>query len=305
MESELSSKVSQCKRSLSRKSLRLAVKSQAWQPTQSEWMLAAQCVQSEEKARIGKFVFQKDCKSAMIGRLLIRAASAHMLNIAYPDIKLTRTERGKPQILNTLPADYQHYSFNISHQEDFVVLAAEKEREVGVDVMNSISQRGDSMPKFFSLMKRHLTDREWTTVTSQPTEREQMKMFYRHWCLKESVVKTLGIGIGYEFGKLDFRIQTTDLQPNHIVQDTTVHIEGKLDTDWSFEETMLEDHCAVVAIRNQQNNNQSKETNSRNSFHLCSVPELLTCCVPLAGSSPDLEYWKTFSAKLEKPVRMS
>lgn len=39
----------------------------AWQPTRSEWMFCGQCIQSEEKDRIQRFVFKKDSKAAMVG----------------------------------------------------------------------------------------------------------------------------------------------------------------------------------------------------------------------------------------------
>ena len=52
-----------------RGSVRLAVKVRPWMPTQKEWTLAAQCVQPEEKERIGRFVFKKDAKSAMVSQL--------------------------------------------------------------------------------------------------------------------------------------------------------------------------------------------------------------------------------------------
>ena len=47
-------------------SLRWAFRFGSWKPTQEEWILGARCVQSEERERIGKFVFKKDGKSAMV-----------------------------------------------------------------------------------------------------------------------------------------------------------------------------------------------------------------------------------------------
>lgn len=41
-----------------------------WQPTRSEWMFCGQCIQSEEKDRIQRFVFKKDAKAAMVGPML-------------------------------------------------------------------------------------------------------------------------------------------------------------------------------------------------------------------------------------------
>ena len=46
--------------------LRWAFKFSTWNPSQEEWTLAATAVQREEKDRIGRFVFKKDAKSAMV-----------------------------------------------------------------------------------------------------------------------------------------------------------------------------------------------------------------------------------------------
>ena len=47
-------------------SIRWAFKFSTWNPTKDQWMLAASIIQPEEKDRIGKFVFKKDAKSAMV-----------------------------------------------------------------------------------------------------------------------------------------------------------------------------------------------------------------------------------------------
>ncbi len=49
--------------------VRRAFRFSKWKPTSEQWTLAAQCVQPEEKERIGRFVFQKDAKSAMVSEL--------------------------------------------------------------------------------------------------------------------------------------------------------------------------------------------------------------------------------------------
>jgi hypothetical protein len=51
---------------VARARLRWAFNFGLWRPTKEEWMLAAQCIQTEEKNRIEKFVFKKDAKSAMV-----------------------------------------------------------------------------------------------------------------------------------------------------------------------------------------------------------------------------------------------
>jgi 4'-phosphopantetheinyl transferase len=43
-----------------------------WEPTFTQLIKISGIIQPEEKARIGRFVFMKDAKSSLIGRLLIR-----------------------------------------------------------------------------------------------------------------------------------------------------------------------------------------------------------------------------------------
>ena len=51
---------------VTRQSIRLAVKVRNWLPNQAQWTHAAQCIQVEEKERVGKFMFKRDAKSAMV-----------------------------------------------------------------------------------------------------------------------------------------------------------------------------------------------------------------------------------------------
>lgn len=63
---------------------------------------------------------------------MIRKAIADCLHIPCTEIKLGRTERGKPFLENS---GQENFSFNVSHHGDYAVLAATKDGLVGVDVM--------------------------------------------------------------------------------------------------------------------------------------------------------------------------
>lgn len=56
----------QLSKALAMESVRWAFRCGSWSPSCSEWLLAARCVQKEEKDRIDQFVFAKDAKSAMV-----------------------------------------------------------------------------------------------------------------------------------------------------------------------------------------------------------------------------------------------
>ena len=51
--------------------VRWAFRVGAWTPSKEQWIFAARCIQTEEKQRIGRFVFQKDAKSALVSIIII------------------------------------------------------------------------------------------------------------------------------------------------------------------------------------------------------------------------------------------
>ncbi|XP_028397954.1 L-aminoadipate-semialdehyde dehydrogenase-phosphopantetheinyl transferase-like isoform X2 [Dendronephthya gigantea] len=240
-------------------SVRWAFCTKKWIPTKSEWLHALACIQDEERDRVMKFVYKKDAKSALIGRLLLKKVIVENTSIPYSAIKLGRTERGKPYLLHAK----ESLNFNISHQGDFVVLAAESSRNVGVDVMKTEIKGNQTIPEFFHTMRRQFTPHEWQTIKQNPSDFKQLEMFMRHWCLKESYVKALGVGIGLlkklQFMEFHIAPQSTELNDREVAMDTKLFLESKPCDEWCFQETKLdEDHQVVVALH-QSNSPQENE----------------------------------------------
>lgn len=71
------------------------------------------------------------------GRLLIRRLIADKLKIPWHEIQLQRTARGKPVLASDLSSIYARFNFNISHQGNYAVLAAEPFHQVGIDIMKT------------------------------------------------------------------------------------------------------------------------------------------------------------------------
>lgn len=69
-----------------------------------------------------------------VGRLLARHAVLRQTGLPYHGISLDRTEKGKPFLVNCPPSCDQ-FDFNISHDGDYAVAAAELQYSVGVDIM--------------------------------------------------------------------------------------------------------------------------------------------------------------------------
>ncbi|XP_072119226.1 L-aminoadipate-semialdehyde dehydrogenase-phosphopantetheinyl transferase isoform X2 [Mobula birostris] len=153
----------------------------SWQPRCSEWLLAARSVPEEERERIDKFVFAKDAKAAMSGHLLIRKLIAEKLKIPWNEIQLKRTAKGKPFLAHPILDAIPNFNFNISHQGDYSVLAAESAFQVGVDIMKTEFPGSSSVAEFFRIMNRQFTVHEWNTINMAGDEWSQLDMFHRYW----------------------------------------------------------------------------------------------------------------------------
>ncbi|CAG0920150.1 unnamed protein product, partial [Notodromas monacha] len=241
-----------------RKSLRWAFRVTDWNPDPTQWSQLASFVSTVEKERIQRFVFQRDAKSALIGRLLARRAVCESLSIPWNEIILERTERGRPFVPHC-----ESFDFNVTHHGDWVLLAAESFPKfssssppiiprVGVDVMK-LESRDRSPLDFVTIFKRQLSVREWDYVVG---DRDYvLNRFYRIWCLKESYLKADGCGISRDLPSVDFcpkSVLNYDYNCS-IVADTTVDLPETLkDTSWNFHEGFLDkDHCWAVCLNSE------------------------------------------------------
>ncbi len=64
---------------------------------------------------------------------MIRQSIRTALNIPWREIRLERSDKGKPIIGE--PTGVTDFSFNVSHQGGFVVLASSCGSQVGIDTM--------------------------------------------------------------------------------------------------------------------------------------------------------------------------
>lgn len=272
-------------------SVRWAFNWSKWNPTEQEFKHAISCLQLDEKVKLGKFVFRKEVRASLVGRLLIRKFINDYLNIPYDNISLTRDLNNRPMLLNPpRPID-----FNISHQGEYTVLAGElRNIKVGVDVMKLEYTGGKSLSEFFRIMNRNFSLSEWNEIKGRTSESEQIKMFCRHWALKESYVKALGVGLVVDLQQLNFQT-FSELSEGEIINDTVLYKDG-VKQDWIFEETLIDSHhCAAVALLMKEMTN--KLTPIR--YEKLNFNELIKNSIALHPE--DDNYAKSYFLKSEKP----
>ncbi|XP_010892044.2 L-aminoadipate-semialdehyde dehydrogenase-phosphopantetheinyl transferase [Esox lucius] len=282
--------------------VRWAFRGGSWTPTRSEWLLASRCVQREERERIGQFMFSKDAKSAMAGRLLLRRLVCEKIGVPWADFHLERTPRGKPYLASP---EAGGWSFNLSHQGDYTVLAAEQGLLVGVDVMKTTMPGSSSVPQFFQIMTRQFTEREWSVIRSAGSEWEQLTMFYRHWALKESFIKAIGTGLGFNLQRAEFHLTEEPLTEGKVCNGTRMHLDEELEEGWVFEESLLDrDHHVAVALGPGVESALSPAILCPSpSFTLLSFSDLISMATPILEE--DSSYWESFQKKAEAPKRQS
>ncbi|XP_055611116.1 L-aminoadipate-semialdehyde dehydrogenase-phosphopantetheinyl transferase [Uranotaenia lowii] len=225
-----------------------------WKPTATDLLLATSCIQPEEKTRLARFVFRDDFNASIIGRLMMRKFVHLATGLDYEKIEFDRDHKGKPYLKNV----GHLVDFNVSHQGRYAVLAGivfdetvEPHPKIGVDIMKIEYSGGKALGDFFKLMDRNFSFEEWNYIKSRPDDGERLEAFMRNWCLKESYVKNVGVGITINLKKLDFSICTKQLDTRKVVCDSTLRVDGTLAEGWRFEESLIDkDHCAAVALEN-------------------------------------------------------
>lgn len=275
--------------------------------------------------RVGHFVHQDDCKTALIGRALIRKFAAHSLNVPSNQVVFSRNSKGRPTICATYKSHFGAdwpaiFDFNVSHAGDYCILVGCWSQDkvenlsamtVGADVMKIIDKTGPELERFLDLMSRRpFTKAEWNTVDQVENETQKCINFTRLWCLKESYIKSVGLGLSFGLHRLDFQTGlanrftlSTERLRSRFLLDTTVLLDGQLAKDWMFMETAL-DKTHLVAIGYHLIQNGSSEITEKFRrqvvdehylFEEISIDALVDALEPLRPL--DESIWTSFALK--------
>ena len=262
----------------------------SWNPTKLQILKALSSISMEEVERIQGFRFKEDFKLSLAGRLLIRKCVEKMINIKWADIILARSEKGKPYLVNDIGKE--KFYFNVSHQGDYVVLAASCHNNIGIDIMKHVLPNNSDIASFFKVMRRQFIDDEWAYIYSFSKAWDQLKAFYRLWCLKESYVKAVGVGIGTDSAAyMRFEINTNKIMLiNKCCSDSVLYLRDKKQP-WTFNECLIDDlHMVAVATENSNANHKMQIP-----FEYVDIDFLLNH--ENSVTSPEKTWWDNFQKK--------
>ncbi len=128
-----------------------------------------------------RYRHENDRRRSVLGERLARKGVSKLCGIAESEIKLARTEKGKPFVTNAKAF------YSVSHSGNRVICAV-SDKEIGVDIEKV-------RPMDLHITRISCTDSDREFVFSDGDENAQIERFFRVWTAKEAYFKFIGTGL--------------------------------------------------------------------------------------------------------------
>ena len=160
-----------------------------------DYVEALDTLSESERERSRRFHFERDRKSFIARRALLRSVLARYLNIAPAEIRLAFEERGKPTLFP--PGGAQRLHFNFTHSRNLALCAVCEHSPVGVDV-----EKIRPMPELSEIAATFCSPEERASIHSSHGEKK-LDAFFSVWTRKECYLKGTGEGIAGSLAQID------------------------------------------------------------------------------------------------------
>ncbi|KAL7282154.1 hypothetical protein ACG7TL_003623 [Trametes sanguinea] len=190
-------------------------------------------VDEDSRAHLQRYYHRIDSIRGLIGRLLPRLLLKER-GIPKNEMRFFKTQAGKPYICTKLDTPI---GYNVTHDNGVIAMAYSTGADlypdppayrVGVDVMLLQLPKRDTFSGFVEVFSDQLTSLERNillppTPEPQLSAHEQLRRFFLIWTLKEAYTKALGLGLGFDFSRIEYDV------PNDVVR-----IDGQVPRGWEF-----------------------------------------------------------------------
>jgi 4'-phosphopantetheinyl transferase len=142
---------------------------------------------SDERERSERFHFARDRRRFIAARGALRSILGNYLDVEPSHVQLRYGPQGKPHLGGAFRRS--DYRFNVSHSRDLALVAATRNREIGVDIeyMRSGVLDGSVAEQYFSPVEIQ----EFRALPSA----KRLRAFYTFWTRKEAYIKGRGSGL--------------------------------------------------------------------------------------------------------------
>ncbi|MCO5550975.1 hypothetical protein L7F22_006195 [Adiantum nelumboides] len=195
----------------------------------------------------GWFVKLEDQKRSLISRLMQHLLVHMLFKIPYKDVAILRTKEGKPYVEPCyLNESSPNLNFNVSHHGDYVALASETLCIVGLDIMVADTDEHEAPEDYIKNFQSCFTVLEWNNIKSVgPDPISLLDQFHRYWCMKESYIKAIGIGLGFDLQRAEFFFSDGNVWNDA----ACLRLDGIERTDWCFHLSHLDEHHWVCVAK--------------------------------------------------------
>jgi 4'-phosphopantetheinyl transferase len=199
--------------------------------------LAEAFLSPEERLRYESFYFLKDKSLFLLGRYLLRSLLSHYDSSVKPhEWSFNTSKSGKP-FLKLSEGTGRNIYFNLAHSEGIVVCGFSANLEIGVDV-ESTERRIDILD-----FAQNNFSREEIQFLEKLPHSDQKKYFFKIWTLKESYIKSRGMGLRAPLDQFSFKCDSSD----HVSVRFSEQMR-EISEDWNFELVLIEPkHQAAIA----------------------------------------------------------
>ena len=164
----------------------------------------------EELFRADRLLNLQKRKQFIVARAYLKQILGAYQKVNPKQINLQYNAHGKPALAES---HHSSLSFNLSHSENWAVLAAVDSFAVGIDL-----EKTDPDIDFISIVQQYFDDQEKLFLL-QYSEQRQRRGFYRLWTRKEALLKADGLGFSYSARGskvVDWYLKSFPLRSNYI-----------------------------------------------------------------------------------------
>lgn len=175
--------------------------------------------------------YKKNKHHFIATRALLRKALAHYTEVNPQELEFSRTQHGKPFLANN------SVFFNLSHCNQFAVLAVSTQAEIGVDI-ETLREHN-----FLKIAQRYFHSDELQALNTCEESNRRI-LFYKLWTLKEAFFKALGGGISTGLNKASFSLTSESIKANFAAD---LHLSA---AEWQFKQVLINSSTVVALALN-------------------------------------------------------
>lgn len=197
-------------------------------------------ISEKEKAKVNRFVFEKDRHNSLVTRALLRFLLSAYTDQNPESLEFIENRYGKPDLKPGLIN--MSVKFNLSHSSGVTACALAMASQIGMDIEN-YHRKID-----LTIADRYFSESESEYLKKCP-DRDKQEVFFDIWTLKESYIKARGMGLSIGLDKFSFTIDG-----ENICVDFDESLDDFCDQWRFFRFSPLENYKAAISIRSALEN---------------------------------------------------